>query len=61
MLPDFASRFGREFYGLPENKGSVVIEKVSPWTLPESLEFGEGTVAPYRQHVPLTWKARRID
>lgn len=60
MLPDFASRFGREFYGLPANGGHVILEKVEPWTLPEAFGFGEEDVAPYRQHVPLTWKARRV-
>lgn len=61
MLPNFASKFGREFYGLPPNKGNILIEEVEPWTLPESFEFGDEDVTPYRQHVPLTWKARRVE
>lgn len=59
-LPDFASRFGRECYGLPPNKGEILLEEVEGWTLPESFEFGDEDVAPYRQNVPLTWKARRV-
>lgn len=59
-LPNFASRFGREFYGLPPNKGRIVLEKVEPWTLPEALEFGGEDVAPFRFEVPLHFKARRI-
>ncbi len=59
-LPDFASRFGREAYGLPPNNGEILLEEVEPWTLPESFEFGDEDVAPFRAHVPLKWKARRV-
>lgn len=59
MLPDFASRFGREFYGLPPNKGQVILKKVEPWKLPEAIEFGDDDVAPFRFEVPLHFKARR--
>lgn len=59
-LPSFASKFGREFYGLPPNAGRTTIEKVVPWELPESFPFGDEEVAPYRQHVPLEWKATRV-
>lgn len=59
MLPDFASRFGREFYGLPPNQGEIILEEVEPWELAESFDFGDEDVAPYRADVPLTWRARR--
>lgn len=59
-LGDFASRFGREFYGLPPNKGRIILEKVESWKLPEAIEFGDDDVAPFRFEVPLTWKATRI-
>ncbi len=60
MLPDFASRFGREFYGLPPNRGQIILEQVEPWKLPEAIEFGDDDVAPFRFEVPLTWKATRV-
>ncbi len=60
MLPDFASKFGREFYGLPPNKGSVIIEQVEPWRLPEAIEFGDEDVAPFQYEKPVPWKATRI-
>lgn len=60
MLPDFASRFGREFYGLPANKGQVVLKQVDPWDLPAVVEFGGEGMSPFRFEVPLTWKATRV-
>lgn len=59
MLPDFASRFGCEFYHLPANKGQVVISE-EEWKLPREYEFGDETVVPFRYEKPLQWKARRV-
>ena len=63
MLPDFASKFGREFYGLPPNEGSVIIEEVETRRLPAVYEFGHDsgdTVTPFDHGAPLRFLARRI-
>jgi dihydroorotase len=54
-LDDFASRFGAEFYELPQNDGEIILER-KEWMARESYNFGEGTVVPFRQEVPLQWK-----
>ena len=58
MLPDFASRFGREFYGLPENQGSVTLTR-EEWMPPQELAFGSATLVPFRAEKPLKWRAVR--
>ncbi|GAB6050753.1 dihydroorotase [Hydrogenophilus islandicus] len=40
-LPDFASRFGAEFYGLPVAKESVTLVR-RPWQIPEALPYLPG-------------------
>jgi dihydroorotase len=59
-LADFASRFGREFYRLPPNKGQIIItrELVSVDT---QMEFGETQVPVFRSEKPLQWKLERKD
>jgi dihydroorotase len=60
MLPDFASRFGREFYGLPASNGEIELSR-DTWELPVSYEFGgNDIVVPFRQEVPLAWRAKRV-
>jgi dihydroorotase len=59
-LPDFASRFGREFYGLPPNKGKVVIKEVDPWTPAESFQFGDEDVVPFSHRAELRWVSARM-
>lgn len=58
-LPNFASGYMEKFYGLQPNKGTVTVSEVEEWKLPESYEFGDQEVAPYRQWVPLRFKAMR--
>ncbi len=54
-LEGFASRFGPAFYGLPENRGTVVIEK-APWEVPASYPFGGEVVVPLRAGERLAWR-----
>jgi dihydroorotase len=55
-LDDFASRFGAEFYELPRNEGSVrLVNEI--WLAEPSYDFGENRVVPFRQEVPLKWRA----
>ena len=54
-LPDFAGRFGREFYELDPVGRSVTLQ-LEEWRAPESYSFGDARVVPFMQDVPLSWK-----
>jgi dihydroorotase len=54
-LEAFASFNGPDFYGLPRNRGTVTLKR-EPWTLPESVPFGEATLKPLRGGETLNWK-----
>ncbi|MBK7658962.1 MAG: dihydroorotase [Betaproteobacteria bacterium] len=54
-LEAFSSRFGAAFYGLPENRGTVTIEK-SPWEVPASYPLGAESVVPLRAGERLAWR-----
>jgi len=55
QLEGFASIHGPAFYGLPRNRGSVTLSK-QPWTLPESVPFGDAQLKPLRGGEQLQWK-----
>lgn len=52
-LEDFVSRFGAEFYGLPLNSGTLVLEK-EPWTVPAVC----GNVVPFLAGRKLAWRIK---
>ena len=54
-LEAFASHHGPDFYGLPRNTGSVTLKR-QPWTLPETLPFGDALIKPLRAGDTLNWK-----
>jgi dihydroorotase len=54
-LEAFASFNGPDFYGLPRNRGTVTLKR-EPWTLPESVPFGETILKPLRGGETLNWK-----
>ncbi len=55
-LSNFSARFGADYYGLPYNKGEVVLRRES-WKLPETLPFGETVIRPYHTiSGQLDWK-----
>ncbi len=54
-LEGFASVHGAAFYGLPRNRGTVTLAK-SPWTLPESIAFGDAVLKPLRGGETLAWR-----
>ncbi len=54
-LEVFASHHGADFYGLPRNTGSVTLKR-QPWTLPETLPFGDAQIKPLRAGDTLNWK-----
>jgi dihydroorotase len=62
MLPDFASRFGCEFYGLPAIPGQVEIWSGEELTLPPYYDFGENNrVVPFQvPGLKINYKAVRV-
>ena len=54
-LEAFASFNGPAFYGLPRNAGTVTLRR-EPWTLPETLPFGDALLKPLRGGETLNWK-----
>ena len=54
-LEGFASLHGPAFYGLPPNTGTVTLRR-EPWTVPETLPFGDAPIKPLRGGETLRWK-----
>ncbi len=54
-LEAFASRFGPKFYGLPENTGSLVLEKTE-WQVPDYFPLGDDRLIPMRAGDFIGWK-----
>ena len=54
-LEGFASRFGAEFYGLPQNAGTVTVERAE-WTVPSEYAFGTDALVPLRAGERLRWR-----
>ncbi len=54
-LEGFASFHGPDFYALPRNAGTITLRR-EPWTLPESLPFGETRLKPLRGGEVLSWR-----
>ena len=54
-LEAFASFHGADFYGLPRNRGSIVLRKES-WTVPAEMPFGPATLVPLRAGELVGWK-----
>ena len=54
-LPDFASRFGPRFYGLPVATTTTVLER-RPWTVPATYPMADGELVPLAAGEPLAWR-----
>jgi dihydroorotase len=54
-LQAFASHFGADFYGLPRHEDTITLIK-EPWTAPATLDFGDGTLVPYRAGEAIGWR-----
>jgi dihydroorotase len=54
-LEAFASFHGPAFYGLPLNTGTVTLKR-EPWTVPETMPFGEAVIKPLRGGETLAWR-----
>ena len=53
-LEGFASFNGAAFYGLPRNAGTVTLQR-RPWTVPETLPFGDAELRPLGAGETLPW------
>jgi dihydroorotase len=54
-LEGFASRFGADFYGLPQHKDTVTLTR-DAWTVPTEYAFGDATVVPLRAGESMRWR-----
>ncbi len=54
-LEAFASERGADFYQLPRNSGSVVLERIS-WAPPATYNFGHDQLTPMRAMETIQWK-----
>jgi dihydroorotase len=54
-LEDFACRFGANFYQLPMNTTTIMLEK-DTWIVPEIFQFGTSVVRPLRAGEAINWK-----
>jgi dihydroorotase len=54
-LEAFASFHGPDFYGLPRNNGSILLERRS-WQAPRSVPFGDAELKPLLGGELLPWK-----
>ena len=54
-LEGFASHHGPDFYGLPHNRERITLRR-EPWTLPETVPFGDALLKPLRGGETLNWR-----
>jgi dihydroorotase len=54
-LEGFASIFGAQFYGLPQNRDTITLVR-DEWTVPETIRFGDSAVVPLRAGETIPWK-----
>jgi dihydroorotase len=54
-LPDFAAKYGAQFYGLPVNAGTVTLRNES-WVPAEQFALGDDEVVPMDAGEALGWK-----
>jgi len=54
-LEAFASFHGADFYGLPRHRETVTLKR-EPWTVPETLPFGDALIKPLRGGETLNWR-----
>jgi dihydroorotase len=54
-LEAFASFNGPDFYGLPRNRGTLMLRE-ERWAVPETVPFGDAQLKPLRGGESLTWR-----
>ena len=55
QLEGFASFHGADFYGLPRNSDTIVLEKLA-CTLPEQIGLGREAIVPFRAGEQIAWR-----
>jgi len=56
-LDAFCGRFGADFYGLPRNRGQIVLERSdAPVAFADRIETGAGPVTVFDPGVPIHWQ-----
>lgn len=56
-LDDFTGRWGAEYYGLPHNSGTLVLERsADPVPIPGTIATGAGPVTVFDPGQPLHWR-----
>lgn len=56
-LEAFAGEHGPNFYGLPLNDGTVLLERRS-WRVPDSYPYADTRIVPFRAGTSLAWRMR---
>lgn len=61
-LEAFASFNGPDFYRLPRNRSTIVLEKIE-WTVPETIPFGYDILVPLKAGETIGWRVaeRRLE
>lgn len=54
-LEAFSSEFGADFYGLPRNPDTIVLER-RPFTMPAVMPYGDDEVVPYKAGEKIMWR-----
>lgn len=54
-LEGFASHYGADFYALPRNTDTIILEKKS-WQVPNAIPFGDSELIPFHAGEWCTWK-----
>ena len=54
-LEGFASIFGPGFYGLPQNREKITLERL-PWSVPDHYEFAGSKLTPFFAGAELSWR-----
>ena len=57
-LEGFASRFGADFYGLPQHDDTITLVREA-WTVPASYPYGADTLVPLRAGESMRWRVQR--
>ncbi len=62
-LENFAAHFGSEFYGLPVNEETLILER-DPWTVPETVKIAgagaRGCVRPFLAGETINWRVAGV-
>jgi dihydroorotase len=51
----FMSRSGADFYGLPQNQGTLTLARTE-WLVPDSLPYPDSSLVPFKAGETLRWK-----